>query len=87
MKVKRGIALKSFYKDIGDDDIFHGFNLEERGEGEAQFELDGAEILTSTIFFMKERFDPLLTHPILTWMRDSLEHRLWPPTGSAAFGL
>jgi len=61
-----------------------GFNLEEREEGEAQFELDGAEILTSTFFCMKGRFDPLLTHPILTWMRDSLEHRLWPPTGSAA---
>ena len=84
MKVKRGIALESFYTDIGDGDIFHGFNLEEREEGEAQFELDGAEILTSTFFCMKGRFDPLLTHPILTWMRDSLEHRLWPPTGSAA---
>jgi hypothetical protein len=84
MKVKRGIALESFYKDIGDDDIFHGFNLEEREEGEAKFELDRVEILTSTFFFMKGRFDPLLTHPILTCMRDSLEHRLWPPNGGAA---
>ena len=46
MKVKRGIALESFYTDIGDGDIFHGFNLEEREEGEAQFELDREEILT-----------------------------------------
>jgi hypothetical protein len=33
---------------------------------------------------MKGRFDPLFKHPILTWIRDSLEHRLWPPTASAA---
>jgi hypothetical protein len=43
-----------------------GFDLEERVEGEAQFELDRAEILTSTWYFMKRRFDPLFTHPILT---------------------
>jgi hypothetical protein len=43
-----------------------GFNLEEREEGEAQFELDRTEILTSTLNFMKRRFDPLFTHPILT---------------------
>jgi hypothetical protein len=62
-----------------------GFNLEERKVGEAQFELDRAEVLTSRLHIMKGRFDQLLTHPILTWMRDSFEHRLWPPTGSAAF--
>ena len=61
-----------------------GFNLEERKVGEAQFELDRAEVLTSTLHFMKGRTDQLLTQPILTWMRDSFEHRLfWPPTGSA----
>jgi hypothetical protein len=38
-----------------------GFNLEKREEGEAQFELDRAEILTSTLHFMKGRFDPLFT--------------------------
>jgi hypothetical protein len=30
-----------------------GFNLEEREEGEAQFELDRAEILASALYFMK----------------------------------
>jgi hypothetical protein len=43
-----------------------GFNLEKREECEAQLELDRAEILTSTLRFMKGRFDPLFTHPILT---------------------
>jgi hypothetical protein len=38
-----------------------GFNLEEREENEAQFELDCAEILTSTLHFMKGRVDPLFT--------------------------
>jgi hypothetical protein len=38
-----------------------GFRFEEREEGEAQFELDLAEILTSTLYFMKGRFDPLFT--------------------------
>ena len=42
-----------------------GFNLEEREEGEAQFELDRVEILTSALYFMKGRFDLLFTHPIL----------------------
>jgi hypothetical protein len=28
--------------------------------------------------------DPLPTHPILTWILDSYEHCLKPPTGSAA---
>jgi hypothetical protein len=37
-----------------------GFNIEERQEGEAQFELDRAEILTSTLYFMKGRVDPLI---------------------------
>jgi hypothetical protein len=37
------------------------FNLKEKEEGEAQFELDRAEILTSTLYFMKGRFDPLFT--------------------------
>jgi hypothetical protein len=66
--------------------IFHGYNLEEREEGETQFELDRAEILISTLYFIKGHFDPLLKHLILTWKRDSFvfEHRLWPPTGSAA---
>lgn len=30
MKVTRGIALGSFYRDIRDDNFFNGFNLEER---------------------------------------------------------
>jgi hypothetical protein len=46
MEVKRGTSLESFFKDIGDDDVFHGLNLEEREEGETQFELDRAEIPT-----------------------------------------
>jgi hypothetical protein len=60
IKVKRGIALESFFKDIGDDAIFNRFYLAEREEGEAQFEQDHAEILTYTLYFMKGRFDPLL---------------------------
>jgi hypothetical protein len=43
-----------------------GFNLEEREEGEAQFEQDRAEILTSAFYFMKGRLDQRLTNPILT---------------------
>jgi hypothetical protein len=39
--------------------------------------------LGSTLHFMKGRFDPLLKHPTLTWMRDSFKHRRWPPTGGA----
>ena len=42
------------------------------------------ELLDATLFFLKGRFDPLLDSQILTWMRDSLEHRLWPPLGDAA---
>jgi hypothetical protein len=38
------------HKYIGDGDIFHGLNLEEKEEGEAQFELDRAEILTFIFF-------------------------------------
>jgi hypothetical protein len=34
MKVKRGIALESFFKDIRYDEIIHGFNLEKIEEGE-----------------------------------------------------
>jgi len=83
MKMKRGIELESFFKDIGDGDIFYGLGLEKRKEGEAQYELDRAEILASTLYFMKGNFDPLLKLPFWTWMRDSFEHRPWLPTGSA----
>jgi hypothetical protein len=44
MEVKRGVSLESFCKDFGDADIFHWFNLKEREEGEALFELDCAGI-------------------------------------------
>jgi hypothetical protein len=44
-----------------DSDALVCFYLEEREEGEAQFELDRAEILTSTLHFMKGRVDPLFT--------------------------
>jgi len=84
MQVKDGIALTSFKKEVGDDDIFRGFNLENREEGEEQFNLDREEILEATILFIKRRFDPFLKNPILTWLRDSLEHRLWPPARSDA---
>jgi len=79
MGVKNGVALKSFFDKLEENDIFQGFNLENREEGETQFNEDRKEILTSTLFFIKGRFDPLLNHPILTWMRESFEHRLWPP--------
>ena len=38
-----------------------GCNHKEREEGEAQFELDRAEILTSTLHLMKGQIDPLFT--------------------------
>jgi hypothetical protein len=82
MEVKNGIALTSFFDKLGENDIFEGFNLENREDGEIQFIEDRKEILTSTLFFMKGRFDPLLKNPILTWMRESFEHRLWPSPGS-----
>ena len=62
----------------------HGLDLEERKEGETKLELDRAEIIAYKFSFMKGRFDPLLKHPSLTWMRNSFEHRIWPPTASAA---
>ena len=52
------IALEFFLKDIGDDDIFNWFNLEKKEEGETQFELRPAEVLTSIIYFTKGRVDP-----------------------------
>jgi hypothetical protein len=65
-KTKRGTALESFFKDIGDVGHFQWGYLEEREEGEKQFELDRLEIITSKLYFMKGRFDPLFKHPILT---------------------
>jgi hypothetical protein len=72
MKVERGIDyIGVLFHRIGDAAIFHGFNHEERVEGEEQFELGRAEILASTLYFMKGRFDPLLKNPILTWMQEA----------------
>ena len=53
-----------------------------RDEGEKQFKLDRDGLLVSTLCFAKGRFDPFLANPIIKWMRDSVEHRRWPPSGT-----
>jgi len=56
-----------------------GFNLENQEDGALNFEADRREILDCTILYLKGRFDPLLSDPLLTSMRNSFEHSQWPP--------
>jgi len=62
-----------------------GFNLEGREEGHALFLEDRKELIDCTLLYMKARFDPLLEHPVLEWIEDSLEHRLWPAPDDLRF--
>ena len=79
MKAIDGISLHEFYSKYNADlESYEGFNLEECQSGEENFQMDRNEILTSLGLYLRERFDPLLKSPILTWMRDSFEHRRWP---------
>ena len=59
-------------------DTFMGRNMEDRELGHGLLERDRQKLLDSTIIFMKGRFDSLLSHDVLRWMRDLLEHRRWP---------
>jgi hypothetical protein len=48
-----------FYQDLGNDDKYEGFYLENRDEDEDGFTQDRMELLDATSFFLKGRFDPL----------------------------
>ena len=86
MKTEDGIALAQFKLDFDSrTDSFEGFNMENREEGEAQFAFDRNDLLVSTALYLRGRFDPLLQNPILRAMRDSFEHRLWPPPADPRF--
>ena len=79
MKTVDGASLCSFWDDLDKTtDSFKGFNLEKRVEGKEMFELDRAELLSSTLVYLNARFNPLLQNPVLMWMEGSVEHRRWP---------
>ena len=79
--------MEKFYTEFNQEtDSFQGFNLENASQGEQLFQLDRRELLECTLLYLHGRFDPLLDNPILTWMRDSFEHCLWPPIGDARLG-
>ena len=79
MKTVDGASLCSFWDDLDKTtDSFKGFNLEKRVEGEEMFELDRAELLSSTLVYLNARFKPLLKNPVLMWIEGSVEHRRWP---------
>jgi len=79
MKTIDGASLKDFYSKFDElTDTYMGHNMEDHELGQDLFERDRQELLDSTIIFMKGRFDSLLSHDVLRWMRDSLEHRRWP---------
>ena len=81
-----GQALTEFTTKFNEQDEMseEGFNLEGREEGHALFMEDRKEIIECTLTYMKARFDPLLTHPVLKCFETSFEHRLWPPRDDPA---
>jgi hypothetical protein len=84
MKIVDGRCLASFYDKFDvDKEEFDGFNLEDQTDGKEMFDQDRADLIDSVLLYMHGRFDPLLNHPILLLMRNSFEHRLWPPEGAA----
>lgn len=52
--------------------------MEGRELGQSLFERDRLELFDCTLIYLKGRFDSLLSHEVLRWMRDFLEHRRWP---------
>ena len=80
MKTQDGVALEKFKLDFDSrTDSYEGFNMENREEGQVQFAFDRNDLIVSTMLYLHGRFDPLLENPILRAIRDSFEHRLWPP--------
>ena len=85
MKTVNGKSLAKFYEDFNEDtEEFEGFNLEDREKGQEMFDLDRRDLLESVLLYIHGRFDSLLANPVLRWLRNSLEHRRWPPKGDAA---
>ena len=72
MKETNGMALELFYSFFDCVTLsFMGFNLENQEDGALNFESDRREILDCTILYLKGRFDPLLSDPLLTSTRNS----------------
>ena len=85
MKTVNGKSLAKFYQDFDQDtEEFEGFNLEDREKGQDMFDLDRRDLLESVVLYIHGRFDSLLANPVLLMLRNSLEHRRWPPKGDAA---
>mmetsp|Transcript_18617 Transcript_18617/g.42386 ORF Transcript_18617/g.42386 Transcript_18617/m.42386 type:complete len:220 (-) Transcript_18617:286-945(-) len=82
-----GQAVTEFTRKYNEEDEIseEGFNLEGREEGHALFMEDRKEIIECTLTYMKARFDPLLTHPVLKYFETPFEHRLWPPRDDPRF--
>ena len=75
MKTVDGASLCSFWDDLDKTtDSFKGFNLEIRVEGKEMFELDRAELLSSTLVYLNARFNLLLKKTVFMWMEGSVEH-------------
>ena len=80
MKTVNGKSLAKFYQDFDQDtEEFEGFNLEDREKGQDMFDLDRRDLLESVVVYIHGRFDSLLANPVLLMLRNSLEHRRWPP--------
>ena len=61
MKTVDGAYLCSFWDDLDEaTDSFKGFNLKVCVEGEEMFQLDRAELLSSTLVYLNTRFNQLL---------------------------